>query len=92
MDPQSLKKQLEELIFYQLEQDLIEFPFNKREFSPYVVVALSKGLRKDEVAQDILKQLDAEMEHVRLFARVAVVSDKKPTLKERVCAWLKSLF
>lgn len=86
--PEDLKKQLEELIFYQVENDLIHYPMNKRDFAPYVVVAFSKGLTVEEIVPDVLNQLEAEIEYNKKYGSVIQVN---PTIKERFMTWLKTL-
>lgn len=73
---EDLKKQLEELIHYNIEQDLLDYPFSKQEFAPYVVSAFVKGLNREQVIPDVLKQLEHRIESEKVFNQTV---DQKTT-------------
>lgn len=86
-----LKKQLEELCIYNVENDIIDFPFSKSEYSPYVVVSLLNQVPKDAIVQDVLSQLGRQIQQEKIEAEIINPEKKKTTsFIERIRAWIKS--
>lgn len=90
MNPECLKKQLEELIIFQVEQDIVDYPHSKAEFAPYVVCSLLKKVPVDQIPADVLEQLDKQIELAKMFPKPA--TPKKQSLFKKVKKWILSKF
>lgn len=86
MNPESLKKQLEELIIFQVEQDIVDYPHSKPEFAPYVVCSLIKKVPVDQIPADVLEQLDKQIELEKMFPKPN--TPKKQSLFQKVKKWI----
>lgn len=88
-----LIEELEELFHFRVEKDILEFPHNKQEFAPYVVVSLLKGVPHKDVPKDVLEQLKAA-EELNLKMQ-AITSEEqeasKPKKTSRIMQWINLL-
>lgn len=85
MNTQDLIKELEELMVFQVERDLLDFPHNKHAFAPYVVISLLKGIPHKDIPKDVLAQLNTQLEHEEMMSKAI---GTRPQLT-RIQTWIE---
>lgn len=91
---ENLKDEFEELMLFQLENDIFDFPFQKKDFSPFVVVSYSKGLTdRAAIVQDVYSQIIEAIEHEKAFKAALSESNKQgqESIIKKAKTWLKEL-
>ena len=88
MTLEELKKQLETMIHYEIEQDIVDFPFNNSEFAPFVVCSFSRGIKPQDIPEDVLNQIDNQIKVSEVFN--SHQHKFKPSFTERLKRWFKN--